>query len=75
MTKANTGGAAFPVLHPSKECHYADKGMTLRDYFAVNAMHAMLRNQPPHAVDEPYATWADDAYDIADAMLKVRGVK
>lgn len=34
MTK-ETGGPAFPGLHPSKECHYNDAGMTLRDYAAI----------------------------------------
>ena len=64
----NTGGPAFPGLHPSKECHYQDAGMTLRDYFAAKAMHARLTTYQ--------GTWyggvAEEAYAIADAMLKAR---
>ena len=64
----NSGGPAFPGLHPSKECHYQDAGMTLRDYFAAKAMHARLTTYQ--------GTWyggvAEEAYAIADAMLKAR---
>ena len=64
----NTGGPAFPGLHPSEECHYKDAGMTLRDYFAAKAMHARLTTYQ--------GTWyggvAEEAYAIADAMLKAR---
>ena len=38
----NTGGPAFPGLHPSKECQYNDPGMTLRDYFAAKAMIGLM---------------------------------
>ena len=64
----NTGGPAFPGLHPSKECHYQDAGMTLRDYFAAKAMHARLTTYK--------GTWfegvAEEAYKAADAMLEER---
>ena len=42
------------------------KGMTLRDYFASKAMHFCLKNcfTTEGAVQ--------DAYDIADAMMKAR---
>ncbi len=71
----DTGGSAFPVLKQYTNGHIEQfsKGMTLRDYFAAQAMHAFLRNLPPHEVDEPYSTWAGDAYEMADAMLKARG--
>ena len=62
----NTGGPAFPGLHPSKECHYKDAGMTLRDYFAAKAMQGIL-----YEGLEPVET-AKHAYAIADAMLKAR---
>jgi hypothetical protein len=64
------GGPAFPSTHPS---YGREEGMSLRDWFAGQAMHAFLRNLPPHDVDEPYSTWAGDAYEMADAMLKARG--
>jgi hypothetical protein len=58
------GGPAFPNGdHPGSPL-YADAGMTLRDYFAAKAMPYMLGV----SVDEIAKT----AYEIADAMLKVR---
>ena len=68
---SNTGGSAFPGLHPSKECRYQDSGMTLRDYFAAKAMQGMLA----YAYFHPLAMedgCARDAYAMADAMLKAR---
>ena len=55
-----TGGPAFPGLRPSKECHYQDSGMTLRDYFAAKAM--------PFT----YQFWMTDYYhpDAVDAEIR-----
>jgi hypothetical protein len=66
----NTGGPAFPC-HPGIENPLYD-GMTLRDYFASKAMQACLQNARPEDTDEPLITWAQDAYDMADAMLEAR---
>jgi len=62
---------AFPGLHPSKECHYQDSGMRLRDYFAAKAMNALIvvYADDKAIVDE----YSQRAYAIADAMLKARG--
>ena len=67
----NTGGPAFPGLHPSQECRFNDPGMTLRDYFAAKAMSAYLDrpNLPINVSDEQLAF---ASYDMADAMLKAR---
>ena len=65
----NTGGPAFPGLHPSAECHYQDSGMTLRDYFAAKAMQAMVSLPNADMSHDGYADWA---YRQADAMLKAR---
>lgn len=35
MSNTNTGGPAFPGLHPSADCRYQDEGMTLRQYAAI----------------------------------------
>ena len=67
----NTGGPAFPGLHPSKECHFQDSGMTLRDYFAAKAMEGMLAYSYLHPLSMEDGC-ARDAYDMADAMLKAR---
>jgi hypothetical protein len=64
----HTGGPAFPLAIDKQVLH---DGMTLRDYFAGNAMHAFLI--------EVYFSPPDDlrkvavlAYRQADAMLEVR---
>jgi len=66
----NTGGPAFPGLHPSKECHYQDAGMTLRDYFAGQAMLGVLTNNRLEDCDDFVV--ASNAYQMADFMLKAR---
>jgi len=62
-----TGGPAFPL---DREVFNA--GMTLRDYFAAQAMQAnltVIREFP----DEHWRMGlALDAYQMADAMLKAR---
>lgn len=63
---------AFPGLHPSKECRYADSGMTLRDYFAAKAMQAAATN-PAGAEGFTFEERAQWAYLQADAMIKERG--
>ena len=65
---------AFP--RPSSGVdQYAQKGMTLRDYFAAKAMQAFCStlgdvspNSPPY-----WSVLAGDAYEMADAMMKARG--
>lgn len=72
----NTGGPAFPGLHPSKECHYQDAGMTLRDYFAAKAMTTMFYPKIMESIrtdeDLDCLEVAGFAYAMADAMLKAR---
>lgn len=77
MSERNDGGPAFPVLEEYAqfndslgryEDHYAPHGgMTLRDYFAAKAMPRVV----PDHIYEP-ATVAEEAYALADAMLKAR---
>ena len=46
------------------------RGMTLRDYFAAKAMQAVVsRGLIPQV---PLEIYADNAYKMADAMLKAR---
>lgn len=52
-------------------------GMSLRDYFAAKAMQAIVRRYDGHSFgggsESPqYKELSDDAYYIADAMLKAR---
>ncbi|HEB4091802.1 TPA: hypothetical protein RZ058_002690 [Enterobacter cloacae] len=78
-----TGGQAFPKQQweydgQNNVLQYQEEGMTLRDYFAAKAMQAVVRRYDGHSFgggpDSPqYKELADDAYFIADAMLKARG--
>jgi len=61
-----TGGWAFPTETDFTYQH----GMTLRDYFAAKAMQAFY-SRPDSDEWEPHEV-AEDAYVIADAMLKAR---
>jgi hypothetical protein len=59
---------AFPIAIPAG-CEGYEDGMTLRDYFAGQALVGLLsRNDVPLAHIVP-----DNAYMIADAMLEARG--
>lgn len=76
MTNKNTGGPAFPMhpnMHPADEC----KGMTLRDWFAGQALVQLLSSN--YVADcetgRIYTKfYAETAYEIADTMLAERGV-
>jgi hypothetical protein len=48
-----------------------DKGMSLKDYFAAHAMQAMIAEPSLKATPDEFA---QKAYQIADAMLKARGL-
>jgi len=72
MSNTNTGGPAFPAIKiisgdnynaPTKVYH---GGMTLRDYFAAKAMHALVNRILSNS------ELGRTAYEIADAMLKAR---
>jgi hypothetical protein len=60
---------AFPGLHPSKECHYQDAGMTLRDYFAA---HAPEPHKNWHGGERNYSDIIEWRWHYADAMLRAR---
>lgn len=68
----DTSGPAFPC-HPGVENSIYD-GMTLRDYFAaqvaVGAMSAYWNGD--RMQDPTFGDIAQQAYGIADAMLKAR---
>lgn len=80
MNAADTSEPAFPVItkcvapgefgHQAGSTTWQFPGMTLRDYFAAKAMqggYAGYNGNPP----EPERV-AEDAYVIADAMIKAR---
>jgi hypothetical protein len=55
-----------PVLNEFNPNYKKDRGMTLRDYFAAKAMQALIDN------DHLFWEIPTQAYELADAMLKVR---
>jgi len=67
----NNGGPAFPKI--SQDLQYkqitSTSGMTLRDYFAAKAMQTILGWDDDHA---NWRTYAEYAYQMADAMLEAR---
>lgn len=63
----STNWSAFPVVAP-KEYSAIDPGMTLRDYFAGQALTGLLA----HASGEDPGKSPSMAYKLADAMLAER---
>lgn len=70
---------AFPCLDSSDGgLSMRDPGMTLRDYFAGQAMAAIIAKIPFQEFPAdwlPYEKTAIGAYDYADAMLEARKAK
>ena len=62
----NDGGPAFPPVH-DPDSH--PSGMTLRDYFAAKVMQGLVMNAGSLFST---ASFAVNAYAMADAMLKAR---
>lgn len=70
------GGPAFPV---DERVLYDSSGMTLRDWFAGQAIVALFaataHPQHPGIGSKDYDGAGMEAYRIADAMLKARGAE
>lgn len=78
MPKRHDGGPAFPDNWYEGDAHYTCPGMSLRDYFAGQALAGMLASPP--IIDRSSAKvkhdkWAQNAYLFADAMLAEREQK
>ena len=77
----NDGGPAFP--HPEVarlqdgRCVVADAdpGMTIRDWFAGQAISGMITPGCVQMTEATRKARASEAYAIADAMLKAREAK
>jgi hypothetical protein len=66
----NKGGSAFPLYLPQEEGDIR-LGMTLRDYFAgqaIRTVEARIGQYSPEVI-------AERCYRLADAMLVERGIK
>jgi len=59
---------AFPVPDDASDM----PGMTLRDYVAAKAMQALINNPLHVGYSEARIMIAEQAYRVADAMLKER---
>ena len=76
MTKddlIDNGGAAFPIVGQLYDIH--EVGITMRDYFAARAMEALLSRLPRSITPQECIVVAEDAYFMADHMLKAREAK
>lgn len=79
MNKINDGGPAFPDCRWDNEMaqEYYHNGMSLRDYFAGQAMIGIIFSQNP-ICDLYGEAWqkahAKLSYELADAMIKAREV-
>ena len=63
------GGSAFPVYAWQGA---VDPGMTLRDWFAGQALTGMIQDGYQQCGEDWIGYMAKDAYKIADAMLVER---
>jgi|688.fasta_scaffold232506_2 hypothetical protein len=73
MSTINDGGQAFPAGNPT---HGGHEGMTLRDWFAGQALAGMISGLDAKSEgSQAIKPIAEAAYDFADAMLKAREVK
>lgn len=75
MNAKDNGGPAFPAPDLGEQDFFqkgAYPGMTLRDYFAAQAMNGSMASCAPDQDITPrlMAKWS---YEMADAMLKARG--
>nr|WP_312970683.1 hypothetical protein [Brucella intermedia] len=69
MSNIETGGPAFPACNEANV--NGTMGMTLRDYFAAQALIGVVAANNPKS-DIEFHLASMDAYSIADAMVKIR---
>lgn len=80
--ESNTGGSAFPhngIHLPGYAAaqQIPSAGMTLRDFFAAGAMQAVVTGMTArkcYLTDDNTDYIALSCYEIADAMVRARGV-
>ncbi len=74
MSEQNNGGPAFPL--GDADGRVTQEGMTLRDWFAGQALAGHLASQSRdigfYQGSDSFEKMASDAYRTADAMLKQR---
>lgn len=78
MTEKPNGGHAFPLTgmpDPNDRQHYyPEPGMTLRDYFAGQALAGLTTSNVNDCLtgNQHPDRYAEDAYSIADSMIAER---
>lgn len=79
MSTPDNGGPAFPVPITSDQpgqvvsaCELGTGGMTLRDWFAGQALASLARNWGSSGGYSRDSDVAKDCYALADAMLAAR---
>jgi hypothetical protein len=75
MSGIKDGGAAFPFqdVDPRGDPNSPNFGMSLRDYFAGQALAGILSGDHPICKEDyPEKTVAAASFAFADAMLKAR---
>jgi len=74
MKQPEDGGPAFPV--PGREYNITPTGMSLRDYFAGQAMQAYIQAlaMGGHTISQSHREIADESYRISDHMLEQRAM-
>lgn len=78
MSKGN-GGPAFPWCGDLNECPTINLGMSLRDYFAAQALQGQMQREKDFGKtvrEQGFAKYAahiaETSYQLADAMLAAR---
>lgn len=72
MSATREGTPAFPTSPNTQPGFYKHHGMSLRDWFAGQALLGMYQRMRPTCTE--YEANAYDAYAQADAMLKAREI-
>ena len=76
MSERKDGGSAFPHMYDmhnaSEQCFGSNDGMSLRDWFAGQALMGMCRAKKHEIGKAAMQLAAEAAYDYADAMIEAR---
>lgn len=74
--KINDGGPAFPTTGEGYGySRYSQYGMSLRDWFAGQAVGALIAGRDSSFIPDAHekmAAWARAAYSVADEMIAER---
>jgi hypothetical protein len=75
MTKRTDGGPAFPQISNGQGYPDYETGLSIRDWFAGQALVGLLSGQYNHTGSMNLSGVPEEAYKIADAMLAARAAK